>query len=103
MDSKVSYTIVGAFVLLLGLAFIFIVTWLSAGYSSKHYKYYYVETSESVSGLNPQSPVKYNGVQVGYVVSINLSKKNPSQVELLLAIDETVSIHDNTTAQIEVQ
>ena len=103
MNSKVNYTLVGTFVLLLGLAFVVIVVWLSTGLSTKHYNYYYVVTSESVSGLSVQSPVKYNGLQVGYVANIALNDRDPSQVKLLLAVDSSVPIHENTTAQIEVQ
>ncbi len=74
MESNVNYTLVGAFVLVLTIALIIFITWLSTGFSTKHYKNYLVIMHESVSGLGNNSSVKYNGVNVGTVKKIYLSK-----------------------------
>ncbi|MEO8102948.1 MAG: MCE family protein, partial [Betaproteobacteria bacterium] len=59
---------VGAFVLILGAALIAGVLWLASGGAfQKKYDLFLAVEEESVSGLNLNAPVKYNGVEVGKV------------------------------------
>lgn len=58
---------------------------------------------ESVSGLSDKAPVKYNGVEVGYVSGIALYEKNPQLVALTLAIDSEVPVYVDTRAVLETQ
>jgi len=103
MESKVNYTLVGAFVLILTIALIIFITWLSAGLSTKRYKNFMVIMNESVAGLGVNSPVKYNGVNVGTVKKIFLTHKNPEQVRLVLQIEEHTPITEGTTATLNSQ
>ncbi len=103
MDAKVNYTVVGIFILVLSITLIYIIFWLTAGVSSKSYETYVAYMRESVSGLSVQSPVKYNGVQVGYVSSITLNPNDPTQVRLLLNIESDIPIRVDTTATLESQ
>lgn len=103
MESKVNYTLVGLFVLILGAAIIIIPLWLSSNLSNKRYQIYAVHMFESVSGLSVSAPVKYNGVDVGNVRSIQLNVRNPQEVDLLLNINEGTPITTVTTATLEVQ
>ncbi len=103
MDAKVNYTIVGIFVIVLSIAFIYILFWLTSGESSKYYNTYLAYMKESVSGLSAQSPVKYNGVKVGFVADISLNPKDPTQVRLVLEIESDIPIRSDTTATLEVQ
>ncbi len=103
MDSKVNYTVVGIFVITLSIAFIYAVLWLTTGSSGKNYKTYLAYMRESVSGLSIQSPVKYNGVKIGYVADISLNPKDPTQVRLVFAIESDVTIREDTTATLESQ
>lgn len=103
MESKVNYTLVGAFVLILTIALIIFITWLSAGLSTKHYKSFLVIMHESVAGLGVNSSVKYNGVNVGIIKKISLNDQNPEQVRLLLQIEEHTPITEGTTATLNSQ
>ena len=53
---------------------------------------------ESVSGLNIDSPVEFNGVDVGTVKSISLNDNNPQLVELLLNVNTKTPVTEGTTA-----
>ena len=86
METKVNYTIVGAFVLTLVAAVCLAVIWLSSGLSFEQYTTYLVYMQESVSGLSIDSQVEYNGVDVGRVKNIQLNKNNPQLVEVLLSL-----------------
>lgn len=103
METKVSYTLVGLFVVILGITLIVIPLWLSSGMSGKHYNIYEVLMKESVSGLNVNSSVKYNGVDVGYVSNIAIDAKDPTQVKILLNIEEGTPINTSTIATLMVQ
>lgn len=72
--------------------------WLSVGFNQKVYTFYTVYLRESVSGLSEDSPVKYNGVQVGFVKKIKLNIDDPRQVELTLSIEKGIPITTSTSA-----
>lgn len=103
MESRVNYTIVGLFVVILSTAMIFAGIWLTAGRHSQTYRTYLVNMKETVSGLSEQSPVKFNGVQVGYVKSIKLDRKNPQIVRILLNIAEDTPVTTSTRASLASQ
>ncbi len=104
MESKVSFAIVGAFVLLLGAALIGGVLWLSSGKSyRKSYDTYVVYMTESVSGLSLDAPVRYRGVQVGRVKTIALAEDNGEQVRLTLDLEHGTPIKQDTVAALRTQ
>jgi len=104
MESKVSFAIVGAFVLLLGAALVGGVLWLSSGKSYREsYETYLVYMPESVSGLSPDAPVRYRGVQVGRVTGIELAEDSGEQVRLTLGIEKGTPIKQDTVAVLRTQ
>ena len=98
MESKTNYFIVGLTVILLTAALIIGGLWLSTGFDQKKYNTYTVYMHEAVSGLNIESPVKYNGVKVGLVSDIELNDVNPQQVTLQLQIADGTPITTSTQA-----
>lgn len=103
MESKINYTVVGFFVITLSILAVITGFWLTAARSHKAYTIYQVYMNESVGGLSEQAPVKFNGVQVGYISKIELNYKNMQQSHLLLAIEEDVPITTSTVATLHSQ
>ena len=104
METKVNLGLVGAFVLALGAVLIGIVLWLaSGGMWRQSYDLYLAVEEESVAGLNPNAPVKYNGVEIGKVRSIALDPQNPQRVNLMLAIVRGSPIKQDTVAVLKAQ
>ena len=104
METKVNFAVVGAFVLLLGAALIGGVLWLSSEKSyRKAYDTYLVYMEESVSGLSPDAPVRYRGVQVGRVRRIALAPGNAEKVQLTLDIERGTPIKQSTVALLVTQ
>jgi phospholipid/cholesterol/gamma-HCH transport system substrate-binding protein len=103
METKVNYAIVGAFVLVLLSAMIVSIIWLSAGFAEVDNTTYKVYMEESVSGLNIESPVEFNGVGVGSVSKIYLDKTNPHHVILHLAIRSRTPISQGTRATLNIR
>jgi len=104
METKVSFSIVGAFVLGLGAVLIAVVLWLGSGGAwKKDYDLYWAIEVESVAGLNLNAPVKYNGVDVGKVRRIDLDQVNPQRVTLTFAIERGTPIKEDTIATLKTQ
>jgi phospholipid/cholesterol/gamma-HCH transport system substrate-binding protein len=104
METKVNYALVGAFVLALGAALVAVALWLASGGNlHKKYDVYLAVEDESVAGLSPNAPVKYNGVDVGKVQQIRLAASNPEQVNLLFAIERGTPIKEDTVAVLKTQ
>lgn len=101
MESKINYTIVGIFVVLLLAGLIGFVYWLGKYGYKQEYDYYYVHMAESVSGLSPESSVKYRGVDVGIVEKIRLNPENSEEVELLLKLRRGTQIKVDTKATLK--
>ncbi len=99
-----NYSLVGAFVLILGAVLIVGVLWLASGGAwQKKYDLYLATEDESVAGLNLNAPVKYNGVDVGKVRVISLDHVNPNRVNLLFAIEQGTPIKEDTIAVLKTQ
>lgn len=102
METKVNYTLVGLFVVLLSTALVAGILWLSGSAEyRKTYDVYLAYMNESVSGLNLKAPVKYRGVEVGQVKRITLDQGE--RVRLELEIERGTPIKENTIAVLRVQ
>jgi phospholipid/cholesterol/gamma-HCH transport system substrate-binding protein len=103
METSAHYIRVGIFVIVFTAMLIVGLLWLSVGLNNKTYQRYLVYMHESVSGLSIKAPVKYNGVEIGYVDNIRLYKKDPQKVRLVLAIESKTPIYGGTSAVLETQ
>jgi len=98
LEAKTNYTAVGIAVITLSALLISFALWLSVGFNQKKYNTYLVYIYEAVSGLTEESPVKFNGVQVGFVDRIELNEQDPRQVMLYLNIEDGTPITTSTSA-----
>ena len=102
MYSKVNYTIVGAFVIILTALTVWFAFWLGKYDTKEDYKLYKIYFTESVNGLTKDSPVKYKGVEIGRVVDIKIDKKDISKVVVLVKIKSSVPIKEDMVAHLEM-
>lgn len=103
MEAKTNNTLVGLTVLILGAGLLSASLWLSVGFDRKQYNTYLTYLNESVSGLSEEAPIKFNGVRVGMINSIELNYQNPEQVILVLQIEKGVPITESTEATLVFQ
>lgn len=94
---------VGLGVLFLTAALLSTLLWLSVGFDQKTYVPYIVYMPESANSLSEDSPVKYNGVKVGVIKHIRLSKSDPQMVELFIMVQEGTLITTSTQASLVFQ
>jgi phospholipid/cholesterol/gamma-HCH transport system substrate-binding protein len=103
MDSKVNYALIGLLVIILSILLVAVILWLSVGTEQKVHDTYQAYIQESVSGLNRKAPVKYRGVEVGYVRDISLIPDRPNEVRVLLDIEHNVPIKQDTLVLLSTQ
>jgi len=104
VESKVNFVVVGLFVIVLSVTAIGGVLWLSSGKSyRKSYDTYHAYMTESVSGLSRNAPVKYRGVDVGRVARIALAPGDVDRVMLVLEIERSAPIKQDTVAVLRSQ
>ncbi|MDD5211597.1 MAG: MlaD family protein [Sulfuricurvum sp.] len=102
MESKVNYTLVGAFVLLMSSLLIVFAFWLGKyNDNANAYCNYKVYLTESAAGLAPEAAVKFNGVDVGKVASIRINPKNSEEIELTLKVKKETPIRTDSTAMLQ--
>lgn len=103
MDTKLNYTLVGLFVLLMGGALAVAMFWLAIGGDQRQYDQYVTYTGESVSGLNPKAVVRYRGVVVGRVAGVSLKPDDPELVRIDLDIEQGTPVREDTQAVLSTQ
>jgi phospholipid/cholesterol/gamma-HCH transport system substrate-binding protein len=102
MESKVNYTLVGAFVLLISGALVAFAFWLGKyNDRSSAYTHYKVYLTESAAGLAPEAAVKFNGVDVGKVESIRINPQNSEEIELILKVQKETPIRVDSKATLK--
>jgi len=101
MESRINYTIVGLFVVLLSAGLITFAYWLGKHGGKQEYDQYLVYMSESVAGLSTDASVKYRGVDVGTVDHMDINPQNSEEVELLLRIKHSTPIKVDTRAKLK--
>lgn len=100
MESKVNYTAVGLFVVLLALMLGGLAWWLATGGKQTATKPYLIYATDNVNGLKTDSNVLYRGVTVGKVASIEIDPKSPALIRIKVEIDRDVPVRDDTVAQL---
>ncbi|MDR1276012.1 MAG: MlaD family protein [Candidatus Accumulibacter sp.] len=101
MENRSHALMAGAFTLLLGIAVVFAVWWF--GGTREAMDDYIVTTSASISGLSVQGQVRYRGVRVGRVVSIEFDPANPGSTLIHIRVRQGVPITKGTVAQLGSQ
>lgn len=103
MESRVSYVLVGLFVLILGGAFVALSLWLVGVAPGGDYRTFAVYPPESVAGIAGESLVRFQGVDVGKVREVGVDPGDPRRVRLLIDIRRDLPVQVDTRARIASQ
>src|SRR5690606_14657831 len=85
------------------VATVLAIIWLSSGFKLKSNAEYVIFMSESVAGLNVDSPVEFNGVNVGTVKELEIDPNNPQRVRLIISIQSTTPVSMGTVATLNTR
>ena len=100
METNRKFFAVGIFVLVGVLGLAISIAWLSShkmGYATV----YEVRFPGTVAGLASGTPVRYNGVDVGYVSNVDLDRNDPKRVVALLELRPDLPIRADSVALID--
>lgn len=103
METRASYTIVGAFVLTFLIALVAALVWLSDVEVDGDFAQYDILFDGSVTGLKEGNPVRYRGVPVGVVTGIEINKQNVEQVRVTIEVPRDTPIKEDAVASLEFQ
>jgi len=103
MERDANYVAVGAFMLLLLAMAVWFVLWYSGSSDRREYQQYEIYFTGSVSGLDPGSPVRYLGVDVGRVQRLSIDPKQPGRVKTIVEVDKAAPISAATRASLNMQ
>lgn len=102
METKARYILVGAFTLGAMAALLGFLLWLAQVEINRSYAQYDI-VFETVSGLTQDSVVRYNGVDVGKVLSIDLDRQNPQFVRVRIEVRAATPVRQDTVATLSSQ
>ena len=103
MNSRVNYAFVGGFVILSSVMIITFVYWLIKPTDEAAMRPYKIFFTESVTGLNIDSPVKYRGITVGKVKEMMINPNNNEEIQINISIDANTPVKTDTVAKLTAQ
>ena len=103
MEIRARYILVGLFVSVFTLALLVGFLWLASGQGNKDNAYYDILFSEDVTGLQVGGVVRYRGVEVGRVDSVQLDLQQIDKVRVTIKILATTRLYEDATASLESQ
>lgn len=103
MEHRVSYTVIGAFVLIFSALLVAGLLWLAAGGAAGRYQDYVIYLKSGAGSLDRNSRVQYHGVPVGRVERVSLDPNNPTRARVMLAIRESAPIKEDTRAEVDTR
>lgn len=101
MENKAHALAAGIFVVVLSALLLALASWLTRDTAKRDI--YEISTREAVTGLQPQAPVRYRGVDVGKVESIGFDTRTQGNVLLRLEVDSAAPVTSETFATLGFQ
>lgn len=102
METRANYVLIGAFTLAGLLGTFGLLLWLAKVDVDRQYAYYDV-LFDNVSGLSTAGDVRYNGLPVGQVVSLEIDGDDPAKVRARIEVAAQTPIKSDTEAQLQSQ
>lgn len=103
MNPETRYAAVGIF-LLLGIGtLVLLIMWFDDRGQSESVSHYVVRIDSEVNGLSNGSAVRFLGVDVGSVASIQLNTRPTPHVDVLIEIADSAPVDDTTYATLAAQ
>lgn len=103
METRTSYTLVGAFVLTLLAGLFGFMVWIAKVQFQETRDVYLTYFTGSVTGLQEGSPVRYRGIPIGTVTDIRLDPEQVSRVRVTLQVQQNTPIKTDSIASLELQ
>ncbi|MDP9196183.1 MAG: MlaD family protein [Pseudomonadota bacterium] len=103
METRARHLVAGIFVLALLATLAGFVVWLGSVQFSAGSRKYLIYFSRSVTGLQAGSPVRYQGVDVGKVIAIDIDSEDTTRVRVEVEMPARIPVRENSVASLEFQ
>lgn len=103
METRASYLLVGIFALIAMLGFAIAVIWMAGFNLRDDAMRYDIFFKGSVSGLKEGNAVRYRGIPVGVVTSMEINPDNVEEVRVTIEIPQKTPVKEDTAAALEYQ
>lgn len=101
MDTKINFFKIGLFISTFFILLVLAILWLGKyGLENKKFDEYSIYFSESISGLNVGSTIKYMGYEVGTVKDIKINSKNSEEIKIDVQIQKGTPIKEDNFAML---
>lgn len=101
MESKANYTIVGLFVIGFFVALFAFIVWMTRMDLHGQVATYDIFFEGSVTGLRENEQVRYHGLPIGYITSLEVDREDHEFIQVRVRISEPSLIREDTIASIE--
>jgi phospholipid/cholesterol/gamma-HCH transport system substrate-binding protein len=101
LETKANYVAVGAFVMICVFGIVVTLLWLAGLQYSQEYAYYQTYFKGAVTGLGKGTTVRYNGIEVGRVDSLQFDPNDPQTVIVTMQLQPNLNIREDSEASIE--
>jgi phospholipid/cholesterol/gamma-HCH transport system substrate-binding protein len=101
MENKAHALAAGIFTVVLGAAVLLAAMWFSGDTREK--VPFVIESHYPVTGLNEQAAVRYRGVGIGKVTSIEFDPRDPRIILIGISVDRSVTLTRGTYAELRYQ
>ena len=102
METRARYVLIGAFTVFSLLAALGFLLWLAKVQIDRTYTQYDI-LFDTVAGLSQASAVRYNGIDVGKVLTIALDVNDPAKVRVRIEVNATTPVRVDTVATLASQ
>lgn len=102
METRARFVLIGGFTLLGLIGGLVFLLWLAKVELDRTYAQYDI-LFDTVAGLSPASAVRYNGVDVGKVLTIALDRGDPSLVRVRIEVSASTPVRADTVATLSGQ
>ena len=103
MNNRVNFTLIGIFASIVSVLFFLGIFWIVKPTDEQKVVVYGLLVTESITGINIGTNVKYQGLEVGKVKDFRINPNNPKEIMMDLEIRKDVPIRDGVMASIKPQ
>lgn len=103
METRANYIMVGLFVLLLAFGLLGFVLWLAKFQFEEEFARYDIVFESTVTGLKEGSAVRYSGVHVGEVISVDLDPDRPTVIRVTIEVEKRTPVRGDSVATLELE
>jgi phospholipid/cholesterol/gamma-HCH transport system substrate-binding protein len=103
METRANYIMVGLFVLALAFGTLGFILWVAKFQVEQEFARYDIVFESAVTGLREGSAVRYSGVRVGEVISVDLDPDRPTAIRVTIEVQKRTPVRADSLATLELE